>query len=53
MTELTNDYQQQRNKSNQMNSFIIGQAHFYFRKTPAELDELIYMQPNGIITRNT
>jgi hypothetical protein len=22
-----------------MNSFIIGLSHFYFRKTPAEIDE--------------
>jgi hypothetical protein len=36
-----------------MNSFIIGRAHFNFRKMPAELDEFIYMQPNGMITRNT
>ncbi len=46
MTELTNDYQQ-------MNSFILAQAHFDFRNRPDKLDELGYIQSNKIITRNT
>jgi hypothetical protein len=43
MTELTNDYVSAMNYQiiSEMNSFILGRAHFDFRNRPDELDEFI------------